>query len=292
VLQSVRKFWIAIIAAGVLLAITPAAEAGKLAYPVIFTKAATLKKLGILLRDYSDDTMKVTPFSRRCYYYGDGGYSISVSKSFFRRFQERGFSLRSLCMALASGIRFNPETGTHLPTYMVKQAGLSKEELMTYGAGTVSEELPFDVPDCFKRGLPYTDCKMTYGMMSGRRLSSNAVDAYRRLGVALERFLKKERSNYRGDLIYDDLHALSFAQTKDGMRLESLAGLSRSYGRGLLFATHGDYSKALPKGYGYALNLEGAAGPEASSEAVELASDERRQVNEQSLAELQALLAE
>ena len=72
-----------------------------------------------------------------CPYQGEG-WTLSFSKAFYHKYQQRGFSLKALCLALASGyVNFNPETGQPIPQCAV--AGYN------YGI-----TYPFYLPDCFK----------------------------------------------------------------------------------------------------------------------------------------------
>lgn len=266
------------------------AAAADLAFPVVFSKAADMKRLGIVLANYTNDSAEVGPLENGCYYYGDGGHFLSVSTAFVQRFEARGFSFRSLCMALASGIRHDPETGRPLPTYIVKRPGIAPEDLRMMGVGGISPVLPLDVPDCFAGGMPFTDCEMNYDLFTGAPLDAELKTAYRNLGAALEDLMQGSRDAFRGELVQPELQVPVFAETEDGERME-LFRFSWNFDQRLVPATQGDYGASFPKGYGYAINLDGTAGPEPSSESVDLADDERREVNEQSLAQLEQLLA-
>ncbi len=68
--------------------------------------------------------------------------------------------------------------------------------------------------------------------------------------------------------------------------------ISFKFGDSILHATQGDYSRQFPKGYAYALNLSGGAGPETSSEGVALSQDEQRAANDNTLATLRAALGQ
>ena len=59
-------------------------------------------------------------FETGCYHFGEGGaVNISISAELLAYYVQQGFSRRSLCMALISAIRFDPETGRRLATYVV-----------------------------------------------------------------------------------------------------------------------------------------------------------------------------
>ena len=89
-------------------------------YPIIFTEADSMKTLGFYFPDFN-----VFPFSNRtaldnkCFYYGDGGPSLSLSEEFVSGYRSRGFDFDKLCLVMRSGIvRFDPETGARLPTFL------------------------------------------------------------------------------------------------------------------------------------------------------------------------------
>lgn len=146
-------------------------------YPAVFGSAAELSRLGITLQNYGPGGDKTAPLKNKCYYYGFGGNFISVSDDFLNQYQARGFSLNSLCLALQSPLAYDPETGQQLPSYMVadieavRQAGPTALQ-GEFDVGVISEALPLVVPDCFKRGLPFHDCKFRYDVRTGNELTA------------------------------------------------------------------------------------------------------------------------
>lgn len=82
----------------------------------------------------------VGPVSRlpvECPYQGEG-WTISFSREFYQMYVGRGFSLKALCLALASeNVRFDPETGAPLKCY----------RLADWEDGGC---FPFYISDCFK----------------------------------------------------------------------------------------------------------------------------------------------
>jgi hypothetical protein len=84
-------------------------------------------------------------FPNKCY------GNLSVSNELLNRFKARGFSLEALCLAIKSPwVQYHPETGKPLP---------------------VSKEFLLGVPDCFRNGTPFLDCKFNYDHSSGLRLT-------------------------------------------------------------------------------------------------------------------------
>jgi hypothetical protein len=239
-------------------------------YPVVFTSSATLRKLGIAVA--FGDAPK--PFNNKCYYYGDGGYLISISDEFLSRFVAKGFTLQSTCLGLISETHYDPESGRRLATYMIIDRELIKQRSEEPGAAT--EELPLELPSCFKNANPYADCVFNYGRKTGKKLSGEETETYRRLGAAVDAILADQvrRSPTPKEEFYG---------SSDGEAL--IAGYRKYAGQGLpsdgpqLDEKLERYSSlslwirssTLPRGYGYALDADGAAGPSLSAAAMDAA---------------------
>jgi hypothetical protein len=139
---------ILVLAASVLYVGTAAAQDR---YPLVFDSVNQLKRYGLALRGIGTNDVSVH-FPTRCYYYGDGGWDISISDALLSFYKSQGFSRRSACLALISGIRFNPEDGKHLATYILVDRKLLKPKDNEPSA--LSAELPMSLPSCFKNGTP------------------------------------------------------------------------------------------------------------------------------------------
>jgi uncharacterized protein YraI len=63
---------------------TPATSA-IISYPVVFTRAADLRTLGVAVRSYGTDAKSTTRHQYGCYYSGDGGYDTPPTLSSTRR---------------------------------------------------------------------------------------------------------------------------------------------------------------------------------------------------------------
>ncbi len=111
-------------------------------------------------------------FLHNCFYIGDGHVSFRVAEKTYHRYKQQGFNSNNLCLALTSGaIRFDPETGERLPTYVFISS--------THSA---SKEFPFFVPRCFGHGRTKVEpqrggatmkpigCVVKYHPWSGREL--------------------------------------------------------------------------------------------------------------------------
>ena len=155
-------------------------------YPVIFTSQDELLKLGI---GYLE-------FPNKCF--SDINNTFSFSNEFFARFRGRGFTVESVCLGLLGETRFDPETGRRLPTYIY----IDKEELArelredpdrkdpAFGAGSINQEAPLDLPDCFKNGTPYSDCVFRFGRKTGKALTAAETTTYANLGAALDKWTR------------------------------------------------------------------------------------------------------
>ena len=88
-------------------------------------------------------------------------------------------------MALISAIRFDPETGRRLATYVVIY---DLKELRKHpdDVGNPSPELPLAIPSCFARALPYSDCTWNFDAFTGKRLSATLTRRFKAFGRKLE----------------------------------------------------------------------------------------------------------
>jgi adenylate kinase len=250
-------------------------------------------KLGIAVT--WDLDKKEKELANKCYYYGDGGPIISVSDEYLARYQARGFSLNSLCMGLASAAQFDPESGKRLPTYIL--ANLKKIDANETDAGSGIDESPLEVPDCFKRGLAYSDCTMNYDLKTGEKLSEGKTQAFRAVGRAIEQLFETairegaacsefakdakgcrtfERWSDIGDadqvLVADYLAPEGYMVGSLSERLkDSKAKLPENLA-GDFGVSFYDISAAFPLGFGYALNADGTASgelPESTKAAID-----------------------
>ena len=241
-------------------------------YPVVFLSYDAVEPLGISL-DYE------RPFQNKCYHYGSGGYPLSISNDVLSRFTRRGFSVQSVCLGLVSGgNRYDPETARRMPTYVIfDKQGM--EEARRQGDkpspdGWVSEELPLDLPDCFKNGNPYTDCVFRFDRITGKLLTPEQTNMFARLGTAIDKELRKETGPVV-DEFYDSDDELEEARgfrRSEGFadyvladpKLRRLLFGKKGYSNGSFWAR----SASLPRGYGYALDADGSLGPSVSEAAV------------------------
>jgi hypothetical protein len=262
-------------------------------YPLVFDSVNELKRYGLALTGIGS-SKESDHFRNRCYFYGDGGWYISISDALLNIYKAQGFSRRSACLALVSGIRFNPETGKRLATYVLVDREMLKRPLFgeedNFDTGTASDELPLSLPKCFSRGLPYSDCAWNYDPMSGKKLAANATaenpnmwadcrrDSRTRefcetrwtakeAGSRIEQFLgnPKTRCESAELVISCIFEGRTDPAPSNEIKLEQ--SMIFYHSRATLY----DHSPEFPKGYGYALFASGEAGPGVDAEAVKAA---------------------
>jgi hypothetical protein len=238
----------------------PFGAAAQTPNPLVFDSPNQLKRYGIGFRGIGTEDVKIH-FPTRCYYYGDGGWDISISDDLLATYKAQGFSRRSACMALVSGIRFNPENGKRLTSYILMDRKLIKNGQPT-DAGAMSDALPLSLPSCFKNGLPYSDCAWNFDPMSGKKLSAQQTAKFKAFGPKIETFLSDAKRK----------SAFSYMDESEFSKGMIMVGAGRDFdvGEGSN-ATFYDYSSEFPKGFGYALYADGAAGPDASPEVIKAA---------------------
>jgi hypothetical protein len=298
-------------------------------YPIVFDQSERLAEAGIKAGFNSRQGFK--HFANTCYYYGEGGLSLSVSDAMLARYKSKGFTLNSLCMGLLSEARFDPETGKRLPTYLlVDRVALNASlngrnpKKMTpkqlaaccSDPGTTTEELPFAVPACFKNGTPYTDCDWRYGIKSGVKVRDSTRENFRRLGAEIDRVMAavirdklvcvpqmgadcvserwSDLPRKEGEAEFGDgqlapehyaMQTILNGETRADLKIDTtLVNLSKA-----MFV---DISKTFPKGYGYALHADGAAGPSVTVTNIKAALGDGEPESQVSGARLQELLNE
>lgn len=251
-------------------------------WPLVFTNSDEMRPLGLMLVGWgSESSRKIKMFKYNCYYYGDGGNTISLTENFYASFRAKGFSVNSLCLALQSSLAFDSETGMRLPSYQVVH-----RRILTGGnaedAGDISEVLPIVPPTCFKRGLPYHDCTFNYDVQTGKRLSAVQKKEIATARVAIDAAIARQRAV--GPLRSGKTETMMYAGGREAAT-PYLALLSGGVEIPKVAAKAGvtqiDVSKALPLGYGYQLFTDGAAGPEGGDP--ELARDKSRRASEEKI---------
>ncbi len=127
----------------------------EVSYPIVFSNPADLEALGlsIALSEVDASEKPRTPvFAKTCYWYGDGTmHFISISDEFLAQYTPRGFTHESLCLALLSQARFDPETGERLPSYIFRDDAALKSRLDELESDRlIKEEVENLIPEHFK----------------------------------------------------------------------------------------------------------------------------------------------
>jgi hypothetical protein len=241
-------------------------------FPLIIDSPSKLRQVGL-----SFDVAE-PPLKNQCYSYGDGGLLLSTSDEFYERFKQRGFSVQAMCLGLVSNTHYDPETGRRLPTYIMVYRDQYTENMRQYGkvqdSGVVSDELPLDLPDCFKNANPYTDCQFRFGRITGKPLTAVQTDAYKRLGAAIDKLMQvKIKDVPATEEFYgegDDFRK-GFRQYSGSAAIdvnEAFPEDLRRYSSTSFWVR----STSLPRGYGYALDADGGAGPDINPAALKAAT--------------------
>jgi len=265
----VRKAASRLLSIGLIAVLAPAVKAQD--YPILVNSPSQLRDGGLAVSWSS----QVEPLANRCYYYGDGSYLISTSDEFYRRFKSRGFSLQAMCLGLISQTRYDPETGRRLPTYILVDAKLLKGGNVN-GPGAVSDEMPLDLPDCFKNANPYSDCQFRFGRISGKPLTTDVTDVYRALGATIAEAMQQKIRSIGGKEVFlgGDASLIKGFRSPNGYSIISEASVKLSSDAEKVSAASVWVSLAtLPYGYGYALDADGGAGPDVNPAALKAAKD-------------------
>jgi len=281
--------------------IHPALAEPEVKYPIALKSSELLREAGLSRNE--DD---LEPLKNWCYYYGEGGWKLTVSDALLESYKSRGFSLHSLCLGLVSQRKFDPEMGTRLPTVIFfdepglttalkgrNPRSMNADELEQLSEEFTSEELALTVPDCFKNGTPYSDCSWRFDVDSGKRLDEAATLRYKALGQKFERAMANENAidaicdgrtrtdcikEIDGEMPYiNALHPesglLDFSYLKDErLGADKLSQDDCDSSNGSFV----DISEAFPKGFGYALFADGSLGPSASTSTILAAHDSKK----------------
>ncbi len=248
--------------------------------PLVSSVGITDEGPTLVISDRPDSPLGITNGANRdatsCYYYGDGGVIVGLSDEYLRFFQQKGFSRRSLCMAVISGIRFHPETGQRLATVVFV---FRSDLLLPMLPFMTSDEVTISPPDCFKRGQPYADCRFRYDPMTGKRLApeitarceKSGKEIAERLGVTvrdIQEGIVKTNEDEMRKLGFNEPGVLYMRTTAGGDPYLYEYNAEGDVWRNLSFY---DISPDFPDGFGYALYANGEAASGLSLAAINFA---------------------
>jgi hypothetical protein len=295
-------------------------------FPIVVT-SAELAQFGLSV--LKGESSKSPPSFHLCYDYGAGGDLIAVSHERLVRYRDMGFTLNSLCLGLLSETKFDPETGNRLPTFIVAKidsantsdsgaadkqnsASAEKKEKVT----VVTYEHPIELPICYRRALPFTDCNFDFDRLTGKRLSPAQRKNIHDIGLAIDNAMEKaisqrlvctwpfcfERWPKTGDYwtegslaaggfepagCWNPGYVPAFFERK--LTPRGIPTPEESELRALDISCY-DISINLPAGYGYTTDADGTAGSFISPELVKLAVEPQRRVAQIDPKALAALL--
>lgn len=268
------------------------AVAADIKYPIILDDGAQSQRIGIAV-DWPWSGMK--PFRYRCFYYGDGGSSISFSDEFFASYRSKGFTIDTACLGLQASISYDPENGQHLPTYV---------------AGNIRLKYPLSlrIPSCFKSGDPLRDCDLNYNPETGKPLTPQQIKELHDLDDKIRAMIEfaEINLNYCGratdctaDTVEDGSRQITLntfwdylpEQVKNAggptTKFDDVSALVESTG----FWPAAVYiNSRLPGGYGILFNADGSAGEVPSPAEVAAALNGVKMASQLTTEELAKLL--
>lgn len=125
-------------------------------YPLVFASISEVQKLGLSLQwpmlYGKGETFSTSGLPVGCYLYaGPNTMSlISISEEFLARYTAKGFTRESLCMGLASTMKFDPETGQRIPTYIYRDDKEIDTALDRFNPETMTDDArAYLIPDVF-----------------------------------------------------------------------------------------------------------------------------------------------
>jgi hypothetical protein len=179
----------------------------------------------------------VTALPNSCAAVGTPG--LSISNEMLAAFTVRGFTLESLCLSLTSYFRFDPETGKPMPFASLPEA-----------------TVPLNLPDCFKRAAPFTDCRWNYEPFWGTH-DAQEQEHYREIARAIDSIARKQITSGKSEWIT--------APVSDRCRTDVQINPFdvQINGRDLcIMLEKVVLSKKLPLGYGYAFHHPEGSDPD------------------------------
>lgn len=264
-------------------------EPAKPEYPIPLTSPEQLHEIGLSIEVHDELGQNYAPvFPNRCCVYGtrSAAYMMSFTDAYLARHRKLGFSKESLCLALVSQAKFDPETGKRLPTYVLRdEARLRKilnrppyngkrqtpQEIEEIAQELIqTAELPLAVPACFRNGTPYLDRNWRFGLTSGAPVRPTTAQQWRTYGQAYDRYILNIIKNGRMKTVAPE--AISPKLTASGYMTFAVYDAPAAAGivpQDALLPAEGPrwnritwdvLSPNLPRGYGYALNSHAEMG--------------------------------
>jgi hypothetical protein len=187
---------------------------------------------------------RAQPFPNSCQ--SSGNTKLSVSDDLLANFKSKGFTLESVCLAFSSHMRFDPETGQQLPLAFIPEIP----------ANGFDNEFPLNVPLCYRNGVSTLDCDAKFDTWWGSRLDRRDLAENRQFAQRTDTMLRSFIQDNR-------LSGVFWRFEMDQSRFPKGFFLGSVYEWILA-------SRALPRGYGYALH--GPEGDDPGEEDVNLST--------------------
>lgn len=220
------------------------------------------------------------PLKNKCYYLGDENGAISISESFLAPYARKGFSLQSLCLSIASGVRFDPESGRPLRyarlfnrsklEFGIKEglihgcdASSKNGSCVPHEEGVVGQEITIDVPNCFKGAAPLSDCRFLFNPFSGKRLQTHEMQKVKDVAAKIESGMRKRLRPLLDCQIEASLGCGQTKRNGDGYftakGYDLFSFLRIPDPRDGHSESPFDVGGGFPRGYGYAINNFGTS---------------------------------
>ena len=138
--------------------------------------AAELRGLGVAVV-----APGIKPYPNSCDAAGNRKPALTVSGKMLAHFRSRGFTLTSLCLALGSRVRFDPETGGALPRFVITDLP--------------ETELTLNFPDCFKNANALSDCDVRFAGWTRYQYEPEEAQSLREGGREVVALLQEHVAN-------------------------------------------------------------------------------------------------
>ena len=209
---------------------------------------------------------------------------ITLSDDFVAPYLTRGFSVPAICLGMYAGIRFDPDSGRRLASFVV--ADVKSIEAYGFDPFSMTGEVGLEVPACFAAGRPLTDCNWQFDPRNGTRLNDQTRQNIRRLGQATDQIAREaiasgvfDRECATGGPTFPDCRVDFYPDEPDNIYIKGYRG--REEPQGLTWpVTFLDVAADFPAGYGYAIFASGEAGPSADLGGDKIAVDPKRRASQ------------
>jgi hypothetical protein len=248
-----------------------------LSFPIVVETKAELERLGFSLVK-PDEQPAANPWREKACVDRSGvpqGLLVAVADEVVARYAKRGFTRRTLCLALAGAPLYDPYSGQRLPSFVYRDpvgvsavligrdpAIVDSTELIT--AGVMTDEIPLAVPQCFRNGKPHIDCEWRYSERTGRQRTQGTIRSFAKAGERLESAMDlaianaapEAKAQNNGSVPVGFARSEHFVGTPKTFKLPVETLRSLIGGQPLAFSWF-EFGPDLPNGYGYTVDPRG-----------------------------------